>query len=87
MIKRNLKETVRSRLAQIAEPMNNQSQEVTFRDFLSRVNPGYMDVVPNHWLDHELPVTKATFFMSIYLLILCIPGNTSQILVMIAYIR
>ena len=43
--------------------MNNQSQEVTFRDFLSRVNPGYMEVVPDHWLDHELPETKATFFM------------------------
>ena len=87
MIKKDIIETKRSKLEQKADPMNNQSQEATFRDFLSRVNPGYMEVVPDHWLDHELPVTKATFFMSIYLLILCIPGNTSQILVMIAYIR
>ena len=67
--------------------MLDQSQDEIFRTFLSRVNPDYIEVVPNHWLDLELPIPAIPFYLSIYLLILCIPGNLSQILVMVAYIR
>ena len=39
--------------------MNNQSQEVTFRDFLSRVNPGYMEVVPDRSANTLLPIINS----------------------------
>ena len=66
---------------------NNHSQDLLFRAFLTRINPEYMKVVPDHWLDLELPTSEVQVFMSIYLLFLCIPGNLSQILVMVAYLR
>ena len=66
---------------------NNHSQDLLFRAFLSRINPEYLKVVPDHWLDLELPASEVQLFMSIYLLFLCIPGNLSQIMVMVAYLR
>ena len=66
---------------------NNHSQDLLFRAFLTRINPEYMKVVPDHWLNLELPTSEVQVFMSIYLLFLCIPGNLSQILVMVAYLR
>ena len=66
-----------------SEPTHNNS----FREFLSNVNPGYIEVVPDKWLDLELPSEIYVFGVSIYLLVLCIPGNFSQLLVMLAYRR
>jgi len=55
--------------------------------FLSQTAPAYIDVVPKYWLEHEQPVPSVQLCLAALLLIICIPGNISQLLVIIAYFR
>ena len=70
---------------------NNNSQDNginrTFREFLSARADDYIGEVPSHWLDQEQPSQTTLLVISIAFLIICIPGNISQILVIAAYAR
>ena len=55
--------------------------------YLCEKDPDYISVVPNHWLSQDQPVPDIQTYTSIYLLILCVSGNISQLLVMTAFKR
>ena len=59
----------------------------TLKDFLCKISSGYIGVVPQYWLEKEEPSSGVQTYMSILFLMVCIPGNVSQLLVMIAYSR
>ena len=68
----------------------NKTEEAsknTLGDFLCLKSSGYTAVVPTYWLEKEEPSTGVQTYMSILFLMVCIPGNVSQLLVMIAYSR
>ena len=60
---------------------------MTLQAYLCEKNPDYVEMVPNHWLTQDQPVPEIQTFTSIFLLVLSITGNTSQLLVMSAFIR
>ena len=47
----------------------------------------YIDVVPKYWLGLGKPQPNVHLYFSIVFLTICIPGNLSQLLVMLAYTR
>ena len=47
----------------------------------------YVDVVPKFWLGLGKPEPNVHLYFSIVFLTICIPGNLSQLLVMLAYTR
>ena len=59
----------------------------SFRTYLLETVPEYIEVVPNHWLEHDKPEPNVQLYISIAFLIICIIGNMSQLLVMVAYGR
>lgn len=59
----------------------------TFHEFLLERYPEYIEVVPKHWLELGQPKPDVQLYISIILLVVCIPGNISQILVFLAYAR
>ena len=65
------------------EDQNN----ITLQAYLCEKNPDYVEMVPNHWLNQDQPVPEIQTFTSIFLLVLSITGNTSQLLVMSAFKR
>ena len=69
---------------------DNRSEETeikSLRTYLFERVPEYIQMVPNHWLDQEEPLPGLQFYISIIFLMICISGNISQILVMIAFCR
>ena len=64
------------------EAVNNSLLE-----FLYQTQPAYVDVVPHFWLTQEQPDPSVQLYFSIFFLIICIPGNISQLLVLAAYFR
>ena len=70
---------------------NNSSHDnginITFREFLSTRAIDYIGEVPSHWLDQEQPSQTTLLVISVAFLIICIPGNISQILVIAAYAK
>ena len=61
--------------------------EMTLHAYLCDKNPDYIETVPNHWLSQDQPVPDIQTCTSIFLLVLCISGNISQLLVMSAFKR
>ena len=64
----------------------NQSYQ-TMRDYLMNTTPDFIQVVPSHWLERDSPTPDLQLSLSILLLLICVIGNTSQILVVIAFSR
>ena len=59
----------------------------TMRDYLMNTTPAFIQVVPSHWLERDSPRPDFQLSLSILLLFICVIGNTSQILVVIAFSR
>ena len=59
----------------------------TLYTFLNKTYPEFLDVVPCHWLEQHGPTANVELFISIAFLIICVPGNVSQLLVLGAYAR
>ena len=59
----------------------------TLHSFLASHSPEYIDVVPWHWLEQDLPRVDVQIYASVVFLLICIPGNVGQILVITAYCR
>ena len=66
---------------------NEDQNKTSLKSYLCEIEPDYISVVPNHWLSQDQPVPDIQTYTSIYLLILCVPGNISQLLVMTAFKR
>ena len=70
---------------------SNQSEDAIINSlqvFLVERNAfDYIDVVPKHWLGLGKPEPNVHLYFSIVFLTICIPGNLSQLLVMLAYTR
>ena len=64
----------------------NQSYP-TLRDYLMNSTPDFIQVVPSHWLERDSPRPDLQLSLSILLLFICVIGNASQILVVIAFNR
>ena len=54
---------------------------------VERNSSDYIDVVPKCWLELGKPEPNVHLYFSIVFLTICIPGNLSQLLVMLAYTR
>ena len=54
---------------------------------VERNSSDYIDVVPKYWLGLGKPEPNVHLYFSIVFLTICIPGNLSQLLVMLAYTR
>ena len=59
----------------------------SLRSFLLQTYPEYIEVVPNHWLEQEPPKYDVQLTISIFLLVICVSGNVSQLLVIVAFMR
>ena len=59
----------------------------TMRDYLMNTTPDFIQVVPSHWLERDSPRPDLQLSLSILLLFICVIGNASQILVVIAFNR
>ena len=59
----------------------------TLNSFLGNHSPEYIDVVPQHWLQQDLPRVDVQIYASVVFLLICVPGNVGQILVITAYCR
>ena len=70
---------------------SNQSEDAinnSLQVFLAERNASdYIDVVPKYWLGLGKPEPNVHLYFSIVFLTICIPGNLSQLLVMLAYTR
>ena len=69
---------------------NTETEDVrnqTLQTFLYDNKAEYIDVVPKYWLDNEQPHYNIQLYISIVFLVICVPGNFSQLLVMVAYGR
>ena len=55
--------------------------------YLKETTPSYIRVVPKHWLELEKPDHDIQIYMSVLFLLIGIPGNVSQLLVIFAYAR
>ena len=70
---------------------SNQSEDVidnSLQGFLVERNASdYIDVVPEYWLGLGKPEPNVHLYFSIVFLTICIPGNLSQLLVLLAYTR
>ena len=64
----------------------NQSYP-TLRDYLMNSTPDFIQVVPSHWLERGSPRHDLQLSLSILLLFICVTGNATQILVVIAFSR
>ena len=60
---------------------------MTLEEFLNETAAQYLTVVPKHWLEQSTPLATVQIVTSIVFLIICIPGNITQILLFIAYFR
>ena len=56
-------------------------------EYLKETTPSYIRVVPKHWLELEKPDHDIQIYMSVLFLLIGIPGNVSQLLVIFAYAR
>ena len=56
-------------------------------EYLKETTPSYIKVVPTHWLELEKPDHDIQIYMSVLFLLIGIPGNVSQLLVIFAYAR
>ena len=65
------------------EEINNSLQVF----LVDRNASDYIDVVPKYWLGLGKPEPNVHLYFSIVFLTICIPGNLSQLLVMLAYTR
>ena len=65
------------------EEINNSLQVF----LVDRNASDYIDVVPKYWLGLGKPEPHVHLYFSIVFLTICIPGNLSQLLVMLAYTR
>ena len=54
---------------------------------LNRTYPDFLCSVPDHWLRQAKPASATRLVVSIIFLCFAVPGNVSQILVILAYIR
>ena len=59
----------------------------TMRDYLMNTTPDFIQVVPSHWLERGSPRHDLQLSLSILLLFICVTGNATQILVVIAFSR
>ena len=69
---------------------NSRAKNDSFQSLLNYLldtAPEYIKVVPSHWLEQEAPSPKIQLAISIILLTVCVTGNVSQILVVLAYTR
>jgi hypothetical protein len=69
---------------------NNSSNHIinnSLRSFLLENVPEYIEVVPEYWLEQEQPIREVQISVSMLFMIICLTGNTCQVLVMIAYAR
>ena len=64
-----------------------ENMATTLHSFLASHSPEYIDVVPWHWLEQDLPRVDVQIYASVVFLLICIPGNVGQILVITAYCR
>ena len=55
--------------------------------FLNENAPDYVMVVPEHWLTQAAPRPDVQIYIGISFLLICVPGNISQLLVLLAYYR
>ena len=60
---------------------------ITLQTFLYERTEEYIGVVPIYWLEKEAPTSNIQLCISIVFFLICIPGNLSQLLVMVAYVR
>ena len=66
----------------------NELSNVSLRSYLIEQNCSeYIVVVPLHWLDQAAPLPGIQLATAILLLVICVLGNVSQILVFAAYYR
>ena len=60
---------------------------ITLHTFLYERFEEYIAVVPIYWLEKGAPTSDLQLYISIVFFLICIPGNLSQLLVMVAYVR
>jgi hypothetical protein len=56
-------------------------------DFLLENSPESIEIFPSHWLGQEAPIRSIQLFISIVLLVICVSGNITQLVVLAAYAR
>ena len=73
----------------VARDENGSDENVgkSLRHFLLENSPNYIQAVPVHWLEQEQPSPDVQFYIALAFLVICIPGNISQLLVIIVYTR
>ena len=67
--------------------ISENTTDQSLREFLLERNADYLTVVPQFWLDQEAPSPQIQLYISVVFLFICIPGNISQLLVLMAYTR
>ena len=63
------------------------SANTSLHAFLNHTFPEYIEAVPTYWLEQDQPVYGFQILFSVLFLLLCIPGNISQLLVLAAHAR
>ena len=63
------------------------AENTSLHTFLNQTYPGYIAVVPTIWLEQGQPIYGVQILFSVLFLVICIPGNISQLLVLLAYAR
>ena len=54
---------------------------------LLTTHPDFVSNVPHHWLAQESPSRLAEYILLLVYLVLCIPANLAQLLVIITFFR
>ena len=67
--------------------MYGETVNATLRTYFLQRVPEYIKVVPNHWLEQDQPLPDVQFYVAVTFLIICIPANISELLVILAYVR
>jgi hypothetical protein len=66
---------------------SNSSAGKSLLDKLSKTFPEYISKVPEFWLDQEIPTPIEELIMNVCYLVLCLPANVCQILILSAFFR
>ena len=69
-----------------ANDLESISNETLLWKLLS-THPDFVSNVPHHWLAQEPPSRLAEYLLLVVYLVLCVPANIAQLLVIITFFR